>query len=83
MDVPFRDGDLQASGDIDVERVGQKVKGSVFYDTPYAVRMHEHPEYEFGNGRKGLYLKDVMDLLGASIKKRIEAKVFMALRGVF
>jgi hypothetical protein len=31
---------------------------AVVYDTPYAARLHEHPEYEFQNGRKGKYLED-------------------------
>lgn len=31
---------------------------AVVYDTPYAARLHEHPEYNFQNGRKGKYLED-------------------------
>jgi hypothetical protein len=31
---------------------------AVTYDTPYAARLHEHPEYQFQNGRKGKYLED-------------------------
>jgi len=28
------------------------------YDTPYAVKMHEHTEYRFQKGRKAKYLED-------------------------
>lgn len=31
---------------------------AVVYDTPYAARLHEHPEYNFQGGRKGKYLED-------------------------
>jgi len=30
----------------------------VVYDRPQAARLHEHPEYQFQNGRKGKYLED-------------------------
>lgn len=30
----------------------------VSYDTPYAARLHEHPEYNFQNGRQGKYLEE-------------------------
>jgi hypothetical protein len=47
---------------------------AVSYDTPYAARHHEHPEYNFQNGRKGKYLEDPAvenrDELGAIIAKR-------------
>jgi len=29
----------------------------VSYDTPYAVRLHEHPEYNFQGGREGKWLE--------------------------
>jgi len=83
LDVPLRDGDLLASANYDIERTGQKVSASVYYDTPYAVKLHEHPEYDFGNGRKGLYLADVMAILNAEIIRRIQFRITQALRGVF
>lgn len=30
----------------------------VGYHAPYAARLHEHPEYNFQNGKKGRYLED-------------------------
>jgi len=79
VEVPFMDGDLQASGDTDISIEGQKVIGTVFYDTPYAVRLHEHPEYNFGNGRKGKYLEDPYNALEKQMMKRIEEAVRFAL----
>lgn len=53
-EVPLDTGTLQGSGRVDVfpDRV------EVGYHTPYAHRLHEHPEYNFKNGRKGKYLED-------------------------
>jgi hypothetical protein len=31
---------------------------TVGYHTPYAARLHEHPEYKFQKGRKAKYLQD-------------------------
>lgn len=49
--------------------------GVVSYDTPYAVRLHEHPEYNFQGGREGKWLektvneksKDVLALLAREL----------------
>lgn len=62
--VPHDKGTLQNSGN--VEPVGEDVV--IGYHTPYAARLHEHPEYHFQKGRKGKYLedpiKDNMEKLG-------------------
>jgi len=31
---------------------------TISYNTPYAARLHEHPEYKFQKGRKGKFLED-------------------------
>ena len=53
-EVPHDEGILSASG------VSQKdgKDWSVSFHTPYAARLHEHPEYRFQKGRKGKYLED-------------------------
>ena len=51
--VPHDEGDLERSGDISVE----KGQASIFYDTPYAKRLHEHPDYTFNKGRQGKWLE--------------------------
>ena len=54
LEVPHDTGALQASGNVSKD----ELEATVSYDTPYAVRLHEHPEYRFQKGRKGKYLED-------------------------
>lgn len=54
VEVPFDTGVLLGSGRVDAK--GDQVE--VGYHTRYAHRLHEHPEYNFRNGRKGKYLED-------------------------
>ena len=54
FEVPHDKGTLQNSGhteDLPEESI-------VGYNTVYAARLHEHPEYKFQKGRKGKYLED-------------------------
>lgn len=53
-EVPHDKGILEGTGTVQPE--GTDVM--VGYNTPYAARLHEHPEYEFQRGRKGKYLED-------------------------
>lgn len=74
--VPHDEGTLERSGSMDSESTKEKTTVSVFYDTPYAPRLHEHPEYNFQNGRRGKWLelalkenlKKVQDFLVMNIK---------------
>lgn len=54
LEVPHQYGDLQNSGA--VLKVGSLT--IVGYFKAYAARLHEHPEYQFREGRKGKYLED-------------------------
>lgn len=57
VEVPFELGNLSDSGaTVPAETLEEGV--AVVYDTPYAARLHEHPEFNFQNGRKGKYLED-------------------------
>lgn len=57
LEVPHDVGDLEESGTVvNAEQPGQDTL--VVYDRPQAARLHEHPEYNFQNGRKGKYLED-------------------------
>lgn len=38
---PYREGTLERSGSTDVDE--SSLQGSVYYDTPYAIRVHEEP----------------------------------------
>jgi hypothetical protein len=53
--VPLDESTLQSSGAVSVDR--GSMKGVVSYDTPYAARLHEHPEYKFQRGREGKWLE--------------------------
>ena len=58
--VPFEEGDLMASGRVNQERNALGQFGSeafVSYDTGYAVRLHEHPEYNFTPPGEGKWLE--------------------------
>lgn len=54
-EVPIRQGYLLASLGKEPESELVIVVG---YNKVYAARLHEHPEYNFRNGRKGKYLID-------------------------
>lgn len=56
-EVPFDLGTLSESGTVD-PATSPEEGAAVVYDTPYAARHHEHPEYNFQNGRKGKYVED-------------------------
>lgn len=55
--VPLDIGTLMGSGTVD-PATDPEEGAAVVYDTPYAARLHEHPEFNFQNGRKGKYLED-------------------------
>lgn len=65
FEVPHDIGTLQGSGAVEPRADGGVDVG---YNTPYAARLHEHPEYRFQKGRKGKYLEDPIkrnaDVLG-------------------
>lgn len=53
-EVPHDEGTLANTG-ISEEQGDDHI---VAYNTPYAARLHEHPEYSFQKGRKGKYLEE-------------------------
>jgi hypothetical protein len=53
-EVPHDEGTLANTG-ISEEDGDDQI---VAYNTPYAARLHEHPEYQYQKGRKGKYLED-------------------------
>ncbi len=72
IEVPLDEGTLMNSGIVD-KLQGDTVVG---YNTVYAARLHEHPEYRFKGGRKGKYLEDPIvnnrNLLGVRFTKKLE-----------
>lgn len=82
--VPHDEGTLERSGDTKVDK--SELKAATGYDTPYAIRLHEHPEYNFqaaeGHQREGKWVekiikdpsikKDVLSHIGKKIKKAMK-----------
>lgn len=54
LEVPLDVSYLMQSGNV---QKGEE-EYLVGYNTDYAARLHEHPEYNFQKGRKGKYLED-------------------------
>lgn len=74
IEVPHDIGTLQNSGAVDEGLTpDSRIIG---YHTPYAARLHEHPEYHFQRGRKGKYLEDPIrrneSVLGIKFAKNFE-----------
>lgn len=55
FEVPHDKGILQASGHVEPSRDDEVIVG---YNTVYAARLHENPQFHFQKGRKGKYLED-------------------------
>jgi hypothetical protein len=76
IEVPFDKGILSFSGRVDAFPNYVEVG----YHTKYAHRLHEHPEYNFQNGRKGKYLEDPikhnLSLLQNVVGRTLGAEIF-------
>lgn len=76
FEVPHDEGTLQNSGTV------ERLKDGVVlgYHTPYAARLHEHPEYRFQKGRKGKYIEDPIRrnerALGLTFGKEFQMRMF-------
>lgn len=64
-EVPHDEGTLAGTG-ISEEDGDDQI---VAYNTPYAARLHEHPEYQFQKGRKGKYLEEPIKHNQSSFRK--------------
>ncbi len=73
--VPFEEGNLARSGFVDVE----PTSATVSYDTPYAARLHENPQYHFQHGRRGKWLQLALQ----DQAQRLEQFLADRLKGVF
>lgn len=70
-DVPYDVGDLEGSGTVQ----SNEEMAVVSYSAPYAVRLHEHPEYRFEGGRKGKWLEDTLNARHKQIQAVMAAKM--------
>lgn len=76
--VPHDEGNLELSGGVYVDR--GELEGAVYYDTPYASRLHEHPEYNFQGKGQGKWLENATKDHGENIMKQIGERAGRKLR---
>jgi hypothetical protein len=78
-DVPHDQGHLMRSGHVSTNEAS--LEAAVSYNTPYAARLHEHPEYNFQDGRKGKWLEDVVQKDGPGLmQKKVANNISAALK---
>jgi hypothetical protein len=76
--VPIEEGNLARSGSVDVDR--GELAATVSYDTPYAVRLHENPQYHFQHGRRGKWLQLTLPEQRARIERFLRDRMEGAFR---
>jgi hypothetical protein len=77
-ECPFREGILENTGFVDYDY--REGKGDVIYDSPYAARLHEHPEYNFKGKGKGKWLERSYDRLSERLLAHISKRIKEAMR---
>lgn len=55
--VPLETGELMGTGQISIDGS----EAAISYDTVYAARLHQHPEYNFRGQGRGRWLQDAVD----------------------
>lgn len=77
--VPHDEGTLERSGRTGVASTGDRVEGSVSYDTPYAVRQHEDMTLNHDGKGEAKWLENTLateaDTVGAIIATAIRAEL--------
>lgn len=76
--APFDIGTLKST--LRVTKTGKAVR-VISYNTPYAVRLHENPQYNFKNGRKGKYLEDPLKENVGKAKVKMAGKISAVIGG--
>jgi hypothetical protein len=74
--VPHDEGHLQGSGKTSVDP--RNTQAAVSYNTPYAVRLHENPQYRFQKGRQGKWLERT--ITNGSVRNQARSILRNALR---
>lgn len=67
LHVPFEIGTLHDSGRVDESSRTGTTTAVISYNTPYARRLHENPQYNFKNGREGKWLERALDRAPRSV----------------
>ena len=69
--VPLEEGTLARSGATSVEGDTAVVS----YDTPYAIRLHENPQYRFQHGRRGKWLELTFQENAPALERRWAGRI--------
>ncbi len=78
--VPYREGTLMSTGAVSTDGV----EAAVSYDTVYAARLHQHPEYNFQGSGRGRWLQlaleedkaDTLEAMADPVRKSFRRGVF-------
>jgi hypothetical protein len=73
--VPHDEGTLERSGDTGVETSGGQVRGSVSYDTPYAVKQHEDMSLHHDGKGESKWLENTMAAESGTVGKIIATSI--------
>ena len=65
--VPHDEGTLEQSGDVTTDE--KSITTYISYDTPYAVKLHESPEYNFRGSGRGKWLEHTIKEMSDKIEK--------------
>ncbi|WP_347242883.1 hypothetical protein [Thermogutta sp.] len=71
--VPLDTGALMRSGRTHVDPAS--LTAYISYNTPYAVRVHEHPEWHFQGGRRGKWLELTIQEQQGAVRQWIASKL--------
>lgn len=73
-EAPLDTGDLRGSGTSEVEEVYNGLKGSVGFNTPYALIQHEDMTFVHPMGGKSKYLTDPLNRNATKYRRMIQEK---------
>lgn len=74
--VPYREGILENSGGVDSD----DKEATVFYDTRYAVRLHENPHFNFRGKGRGKWLQIAAEKSNEKVHRILAEEIGRGLR---
>lgn len=73
--VPLEEGDLERSGDVDVDPDG--MRATVNYHSPYARKQHERLDFQHDGGRRAKWLELTVQEEGRRIIQIISSEIHL------
>lgn len=78
--VPYDKGTLKNSGRVDASGRGGSIGATVSYNTPYAARLHENPQYNFKGKGRGKWLQLAVQEMAGRVARIIAAEIAKRIR---